>query len=282
MLTPFGKLEIAVLVYFALGIPVAAWVCKKQGFGREAGWLFLLILPVVRILGAALRLAYEQTNPPNTGLFTAATIVNSLGLIPLLFALMGLIQRVNDSSSHKKVADKGFGLVKIIATVGIALSIVSASKSTSSDADTLDSAATYRKAAAILFFVATVFVILATLYLTLNLHRIWAGDRAIAICSSASTPFFLVRVIYLLIVAFAGSGSLFWYRNINIYVQAWMSYFPEFFIFGLLCLAGVRSDSVKGRVGNREGTLAAQGRPKNYDSYASQEQQELGRIGHRP
>jgi len=281
MLSSFGKLEIVVLIFFTLGLPVAAWVCKKQGFGRQAGWFFLLILSVVRILGSALRLAYEQTNPPNNGLFIAATIVNNLGLIPLLFALMGLIQRVNDSSSHKKVSDKGFGLVKLIATVAIVLSIVSASKSSSSDPASLDSATTYRKVAAVLFFVATLLVIFATLYITLNFHRVWAGDRPIAICSSASTPFFLVRVIYLLIVAFAGSGSVFWYRNINIFVQAFMSYFPEFIIFGLLCFAGVRSDSIKGRLSNHQGA-AAQGQPKNHDSYASQGQQELGRIGHRP
>jgi hypothetical protein len=94
MLAQFGKLEIAVLVFFTLGLPVAIYVCIKHGFGRQAGWVSLVLLAIVRIIGAGINIAAEQTSPQNINLVVTGTVLNSLGLIPMLFALQGLIARV--------------------------------------------------------------------------------------------------------------------------------------------------------------------------------------------
>jgi hypothetical protein len=94
MLTQFGKLEITVLVYFTIGLPIAIYVCKKHGFGRQAGWVSLVALAIVRIVGAAINLAAEQSSPPNISLYVTGVVFNSLGLIPMLFALQGLIARL--------------------------------------------------------------------------------------------------------------------------------------------------------------------------------------------
>lgn len=93
-MSPFEILEIVVLVFYATGLPLALWVCKRQGWGRDAGWFFLLVMPLVRITGASLRIAAEEKPGTDTGLLIGSTVLNSLGLIPLLFALMGLVERV--------------------------------------------------------------------------------------------------------------------------------------------------------------------------------------------
>jgi hypothetical protein len=92
MLDQHGDLDVAVLLFYSILIFPAIYVCIKHGFGRHAGWLYLVSLPLVRILGAACYVAALQS--PSTGLFTAAAICNGIGLVPLLLALMGLMKRV--------------------------------------------------------------------------------------------------------------------------------------------------------------------------------------------
>jgi hypothetical protein len=92
MLDSHGDLAIAVLIFYLLVIGPAIYVCIRQGFGRHLGWFYLVTLPIVRIVGSACEIAAEQN--PSVGLFTAAAICNGIGLVPLLLALMGLVERV--------------------------------------------------------------------------------------------------------------------------------------------------------------------------------------------
>jgi hypothetical protein len=93
MLTPYGKLSIAILVYYIPALPFAIWVCARNGFGRHAGWLYLLSMSVVRIVGATLRLAADNS-PNNIGLAIGAGILSAIGLVPLLLTLMAMMKRV--------------------------------------------------------------------------------------------------------------------------------------------------------------------------------------------
>jgi hypothetical protein len=94
MLDKRGDLAIAILAFYAIGLPVAAYVCSRHGFGRQLGWFYLLLLPFVRLVGAAMEIAAENINPPSTGLYTGAAVLYSIGLVPLLLCLMGLLKRM--------------------------------------------------------------------------------------------------------------------------------------------------------------------------------------------
>lgn len=48
----------------------------------------------VRILGAALLIAAQLVRPVDTGLFTVAYILESVGLSPLLLATLGFLRTV--------------------------------------------------------------------------------------------------------------------------------------------------------------------------------------------
>jgi len=54
----------------------------------------------VRITGGALLVAAEEVVPPNIGLYTAAYILESAGLSPLLLATIGFLGLVYGSSSY--------------------------------------------------------------------------------------------------------------------------------------------------------------------------------------
>jgi hypothetical protein len=91
MITKTEGLAIAVIIYYTIALPFAVRVAMKHGFGRHAGWLYLVIMPVVRIVGAALTIAAVQK--PSTGLLTAAGVFSAIGLGPLLLALVGIVKR---------------------------------------------------------------------------------------------------------------------------------------------------------------------------------------------
>src|SRR5215469_383829 len=94
MLDDRGDLAIAILAFYAIGLPVAAYVCFRHGFGRQLGWFYLLLLPVVRIAGAGIEITAQNLHSPRTGLYTGAAVLYSIGLVPLLLCLMGLLKRM--------------------------------------------------------------------------------------------------------------------------------------------------------------------------------------------
>jgi len=77
-------------VYFPLLI-IAAIVCKRHGFSRSSGWIYTLLLCLVRLLGACCQLA--TYNRPSRGLFKVVIILTAVGLSPLLLATLGLLIR---------------------------------------------------------------------------------------------------------------------------------------------------------------------------------------------
>jgi hypothetical protein len=77
-------------VYFPASV-FAVIVCSRHGFGRSAGWVYTLILCLVRIIGACCQLATYHSE--TKGLIEAVLILDSIGVSPLLLATLGLLSR---------------------------------------------------------------------------------------------------------------------------------------------------------------------------------------------
>jgi hypothetical protein len=92
MFTDHSKLAVVIILYYAIGLPFAVFVCKRQGFGRHAGWLYLLSMDPIRLIGGCITIAAYAH--PSTGVFVAAAIFSSIGLVPLILTLMGMMKRV--------------------------------------------------------------------------------------------------------------------------------------------------------------------------------------------
>lgn len=80
------------LIVYVPSIVLAVILCIRHGFSRSSGWISLVILSVFRISGACCQLTTYSN--PSTGLFIATAILNSLGLVTLLFGTLGLLSRV--------------------------------------------------------------------------------------------------------------------------------------------------------------------------------------------
>jgi len=87
-----GDVSIVEIVVYLPLLVAALAVCLRHGFKKAEGWIFLIILCVVRVAGAACNLV--AFNNPSIGLFEAVAILNSVGVSPLLLATIGVLARL--------------------------------------------------------------------------------------------------------------------------------------------------------------------------------------------
>ncbi|KZS94782.1 hypothetical protein SISNIDRAFT_465053 [Sistotremastrum niveocremeum HHB9708] len=165
---------VQIIVYVPLLI-FAGILVARHGFSRESGWIFLAIFSLIRIVGAVLIIVIEDDSHPSSGLFSASSIVVSIGLTPLFFAIMGFLgivaQRAPGLQDTIRAKSKPFRLIHVAIVVGLILSIVAASDLASQDSVESDSsdATTFHKVAGIIF--AVVYLALAAIHAYCWIHR---------------------------------------------------------------------------------------------------------------
>jgi len=264
MLDQYAKLQIAVLVYFVLALPVAIFVCIRQGFGRHAGWLYLLSLTVIRIIGAILRIVAE--NKPSLGIYIAASIFSAIGLIPLLLCLMGLVKRVNDGTRGTRHPPRFFQVIHIVTLAALALTIAAASETGSTSVSTQNLVINLRKAASILFLVVVVATVGLMLQFVPKLGLVHPGDKIIVTLALVAAPFLIVRVIYTVLISWENNAT-FNYTTPNIYVEAFMQALMEFIVFACLATAGVIAPPINSEDYIGGGSQLAPKRASTYGSH---------------
>jgi hypothetical protein len=82
---------IEVAVYVPASI-LAIVICVRHGFNRSSGWIYTLILCIVRIAGAVCQ--FLSIRDHSNSLIEAKLIIDSIGLSPLLLATLGLLSRL--------------------------------------------------------------------------------------------------------------------------------------------------------------------------------------------
>ena len=92
MLDSRGGLALAELIFYTPALFVAVLVAVRHGYNRNAGWIFLVLLSLVRIIGSICQLVAQ--NKPSTGVIEASIILSSVGLSPLILAMLGILSRV--------------------------------------------------------------------------------------------------------------------------------------------------------------------------------------------
>ena len=261
------------LIYFPALI-VAAIVCSRHGFGRASGWVFTLILCLVRIIGACCQLATYSGE--STGLIEAIIILESVGISPLLLATLGLLSRAVDSagpnSGHFKAIH--FRLLQLLITIGLILAIVGGTNSTSSTG--VYTPQPTRMAGDGLYLVAfgaRSFVGLVTLS---SLSNAPAEDRRLVWAVLAALPFIIVRIIYSLITVFT-SNSQFSLLTGSVIIHVFMAILEEMAVVVIYLAVGWLTPalpaSAKGPVASRAWKMplngagnASQGRGQGHRS----------------
>ena len=205
-LTEQNGIAIAQICFFVPSLAVAILLASRHGFGRSAGWLYLILFSIVRILGAALELA-TINDPTNIGLTVGAFTLQNIGLSPLILILLASIGRVLEGirfTHPTTVTPRHLRIVQIIVIVGLVLGAVGGSFLSSNITDFYDhpnGAATYTipvesQVGAALMIVGFAVVILITAGTLRNLSYVPAGEKRLLLAIGLAAPFVLVRLIF--------------------------------------------------------------------------------------
>ncbi|EKM60756.1 uncharacterized protein PHACADRAFT_246870 [Phanerochaete carnosa HHB-10118-sp] len=200
---------IEIVVY----IPLAALsVCLlvKYGFKRE-GWLYLLILSIIRIAGGITHIIAQEQANPSTTLETVVTILETSGVSPLLIATVGFLTTVKQNAFEDgHLLHKGLRLMGLLSSVALLLTIVGGvnigSNTSSDDVSKINSGNNLRHIGVILFVVQFVLTVLVTFFIWSKISQIMKHRRTLLKAITLSLPFLGVRVLYTILSAYSPLG----------------------------------------------------------------------------
>jgi hypothetical protein len=99
-MSPHDSLAVAELVlYGGIALPIGLFLWAKEGW-RRFEWMFVFLLASVRVIGSILQLMDDETGPPNKSI----SIVNGIGLSPLIGIMLMLVHRLCKTSQHLRLA----------------------------------------------------------------------------------------------------------------------------------------------------------------------------------
>lgn len=195
----YDEIAIAEIVIYSAFIFPAVYLCYKHGLARSAGWRFLVILCLVRLIGSSMHLA-TISDPTNTDLYVGWQVLNGLGLGPLILMLLGLLSRCFDSINQQRevINAKIQRAVQLLMLVGMILLIVGGTQSTYTIEGSKASIdySDLSKAGIALMIIVLALVALGAVLALKNQGYIAQGDRRILIAVFASLPFVIVRLVY--------------------------------------------------------------------------------------
>ncbi|KAI1457146.1 hypothetical protein F4805DRAFT_429691 [Annulohypoxylon moriforme] len=194
-LTEHNNISIAQIVVYVPALFVAIWLSYKHGFGRSAGWLYLIIFSLARVIGAALQLA-TISDPTNISLIVGAATLQNVGISPLIMLQLGLLGRALASirkSTTSFVTERRLRLVQLLALVGLILGIVGGTQSYSDTGYTVSSLS---QAGTGVTIAAYVLLVLSTVAVAMQLSYIEEGEKRLVLAVGLSLPFILVRLAY--------------------------------------------------------------------------------------
>ncbi|KAL2075582.1 hypothetical protein VTL71DRAFT_525 [Oculimacula yallundae] len=211
-LTYRNGVSIAEIIVYTWAIAIAIFLVLRHGFRKNAGWIYLVIFCLARIIGPAMQLA-TISNPTSTSLYTGYAILNNVALSPLMLATMGLLGRLLDSiheTYNTKLHPATLKIVHLIILVGLILGIVGGINASDSYIKEMQAggAAAYRpgslsKAGAALFVISYAAIVASTIIISFSTPHAQAGEKRILYAVAVALPFLLIRLIYSCISTFS-------------------------------------------------------------------------------
>ena len=264
-LTNREDLDIVQLVYYGIATPLIAYLLFQHGFARQIGWLYLAVLALLRIIGAATGIASVKT--PSEGLIETTLICTSVGISPLLLSLLGILGRLSQGMKGQGVSQRLERLIHIPILVGLIMAIIAGTKEFSADASTRHDGYTMLKVAVLLYLVGLLALAVVAFQTFRRKQFILDGEMRLLTVSLLSLPFLLVRIIYSIISAFSQGSNTFSIisdTNRAVVIQAIMSVLMEFSVVALFIAAGVTVRRIP-----REMVNNGYAEPPNYNNVAS-------------
>jgi hypothetical protein len=218
-LTELNKISIHIILFFAPALFLAIFLAYRHGYGRNSSWLYLILLSVVRLLGAALELATIR-EPYNIRLYIGNAILQSVALSPLILCGMGLIARVvgsinnNNATAYIKLWHlriiQFLVIVGLVLCVGGGLQLGESFGRLSSPAEALATVSSAQFPPASIIGQALICAgfglhVVATSITALQARSIEKGERRLVLAVALAMPFLVVRLVFAAMGAFGSN-----------------------------------------------------------------------------
>ncbi|KAG5982722.1 hypothetical protein E4U55_001469 [Claviceps digitariae] len=213
-LDTYDIISIVGLPIYAAFLACAVFLCVKHGLSRSAGWYFLVILSISRLISFGMRLALVN-DPTNMSLWSGWSIINSLGLAPLILLLLALLMRVFESinrQGHVVLKPLHQRLIQAVVLVALILGIVGGTNSSYSTENGVVKINfnTLTQAGVGLMIAAVVALCVEAVVALRSQGFVAQGEHRILLGVVASIPFLIMRVVYSCLTAFVGITSNVW------------------------------------------------------------------------
>nr|OQO17116.1 hypothetical protein B0A51_16210 [Rachicladosporium sp. CCFEE 5018] len=235
-----GILSIIETAFFSPILLLSIFLCLRHGFRRESGWLYLLLLSLLHLIGSACLLYSETQHSTNKNLYITYYVCNSVGTAPLLLLALFQVMRINTGMQDKGMPRTFFRPVQLISLVALIVAIVGSTDFGSSNPKDAQQGATMSKVSAALFLVVYVAIAAITLLTLSRSSHVLAVEHKLLYACVAALPFLLVRIVYSAAVGFTSSKTSPFYRfGVSIWVQAFMQFAMEAVIVIMFMIAGL-------------------------------------------
>jgi len=216
VLTELNRISIASICVYTPALVIAILLSIRHGFGRSAGWMYLILFSLIRIIGSALELA-TINDPTNIDLIIGASTLQNIGLSPLILVMLGLAGRVLESISHSRstiLQPRMLRLVQMLVLVGLILGIVGGSKlggiigknAASGQPTAAYKVPTESVAGLALMIAGYGILVIATCLLATQISAAEPGEKRLLLAVAVALPFVLVRLIFSAISTFDPSN----------------------------------------------------------------------------
>lgn len=237
-LTEQSGISVAEIIIYTPALSIALWLSIRHGFKRSSGWIYLLLFSTVRIVGSALQLAAASSSPPNVGLYIGAATLQTIGLTPLILALLGLLGRALESirrtAPNFPLSAKHLRLTGLVVTVALILGSIGASQARQAMSETGQyEPGSLSKAGTALTIVAYVLLAASTALCGLQSSHAEPGEKRLLLAIAAALPFLLVRLIFAALTTFSNSGS-FSMMNGSVNVRLGMAIIMEMVVVAII------------------------------------------------
>lgn len=229
MLSTQGAIAIAEICVYIPIFLLTLIIVFRHGFAKQLGWIYLSIFCVVRLAGAGFRIASDK-NPDSSTDIEWASILQSVGLSPLLIASLGLLKRVTDEvSNHIRNKNADFApqrgvaglitkratanstrsriiqLLHIPTVVALGLAIIGGVDESHTSAHDISNGKRFVKIAVIIFL-GIYFALFALTVITIkDVGNAPKGEKRVLFAVLGALPFLAVRLLYSVLSAFSNN-----------------------------------------------------------------------------
>ncbi|KAK5114183.1 hypothetical protein LTR62_002753 [Meristemomyces frigidus] len=251
MLAPKGCLAATEIAFFAPILCIGIFLLFRHGFGKKLGWLYIVLLSLLRLIGGSVTLYMNINNTFTSGLLETAAITSAIGTAPLLLALMGFLERINQNMEHEGLSTNLFRPLHLASLAALILAIIGGTD----EAEGESVGRILIKVAAIIFLVIYLALVAITVRTgTLSRHVLSTEHILLRACILV-LPILLIRIIYTVCASFANQGSVFYYQDVNVYISAFMQFLMEALTVSMFVFAGMLTPKMEkrsARVGSAE------------------------------